>query len=328
MKRTCCGLIIFYPFFLISQTNMDYKKFVHQADSLYKTGKYIESANMYSQAFKTLGWKGSMNDRYNAGCTWALAKVPDSSFYNLKKFIDKGWYTNYEHITSDSDLFGLHDDPRWAPMIAKVKSNKDSIEAKLDRPLVARLDSINKDDQDGRQRIKDLEIKYGYDSKEVKALWKEIKVKDSINLMKVTRIIDEYGWLGPDVAGQKGNSTLFLVIQHADQITQEKYLPKMRDAVKNYKASPSDLALLEDRVELRQGKRQVYGSQIAKDQKTGKSYVMPLDDPDNVDKRRAAVGLSPLAEYTTYFDFKWDLEQYKKELPALDKIHNTRARSQ
>ncbi|MEJ7677411.1 MAG: hypothetical protein WKG06_05970 [Segetibacter sp.] len=41
------------------------------------------------------------------------------------------------------------------------------------------------------------------------------------------------------------------------------------------------------------------------DSKTGKKYVDLLDDPDGVDKRRAQVGLPPMAEYLSqYFQMK------------------------
>ncbi|MEZ5038583.1 MAG: DUF6624 domain-containing protein [Saprospiraceae bacterium] len=69
------------------------------------------------------------------------------------------------------------------------------------------------------------------------------------------------GWLGADVIGNQGNSTLFLVIQHADIETQEKYLPMMRDAVSKGNARASSLALLEDRVALRKGEKQIFSTQ-------------------------------------------------------------------
>ncbi len=47
-------------------------------------------------------------------------------------------------------------------------------------------------------------------------------------------------------------------------------------------------------------------------------YVQPLEDPDNVDKRRAQVGLQPLAEYVSQWQIKWDVEQYKKDLPKVE----------
>ena len=152
----------------------------------------------------------------------------------------------------------------------------------------------------------------------MKAYWKIIDKKDSINQIKVRSILDKYGWLGADVVGRQGNLTLFLVIQHADQATQEKYLPMMRDAVKNGKAQASALALLEDRVAMGQGKKQIYGSQIGTDMETNQYYIRPLSDPDNVDKRRAEVGLEPLAEYAQRWQIKWDVVQYKKDLPAIE----------
>ena len=154
----------------------------------------------------------------------------------------------------------------------------------------------------------------------MRAHWKIIQEKDSINLIKVKNILDEVGWLGFDVLGDQGNSALFLVIQHSDIVTQEKYLPMMRDAVKKGNAHGSQLALLEDRVALRQGKKQIYGSQIGKDNETNKYYVSPLEDPDNVDKRRAEVGLGPLATYVSQWQIKWDVKQYKKDLPKLEEI--------
>lgn len=40
--------------------------------------------------------------------------------------------------------------------------------------------------------------------------------QDSLNLVRVTMIIDSAGWLGSDVIGRRANQALFLVIQHAD----------------------------------------------------------------------------------------------------------------
>ena len=100
--------------------------------------------------------------------------------------------------------------------------------------------------------------------------------------------------------------------------TQEKYLPMMRDAVKSGKAKRSSLALLEDRVALKQGRKQVYGSQISWNMKTNTYYVLPLADPDAVDKRRAEMGLPPLQIYLSNWQMKWDVEQYKKGLPQLE----------
>ena len=179
------------------------------------------------------------------------------------------------------------------------------------------LDTIYQNDQQYRKQIEGVEQQYGLESKEMKALWKVISEKDSLNLIKVQQILDEKGWLGPRKIGRQGNGTLFLVIQHSDLQTQEKYLPMMREAVKQGDANARDLALLEDRVALGQGKRQIYGSQIGHDPETG-YYVLPLEDPENVDKRRAKVNLDKLQDYVSHWGITWNAEEYKKKLPEIE----------
>jgi hypothetical protein len=296
----------------------EYFNLIKIADSLYNAKDFKNSANKYSEAFKANAWKGLANDRYNAACTWALADVKDSAFFQLERIATKSNYSDYGHITIDPDLNSLHNDNRWKPLLEKIKQNKDKAESNLNKPLIAILDSIYIEDQRYRQQIDGLEKKYGWESKEMKEHWKLINEKDSLNLIQIRSILDQYGWLGADVVGVQGNSTLFLVIQHSNQATQEKYLPMMREAVKQGKARGSSLALLEDRVALGQGKRQIYGSQIGRNPETQVYYVSPLDDPDNVDKRRAEVGLGPLSDYVNQWQIKWDVEQYKKDLLKLE----------
>jgi hypothetical protein len=295
--------------------NAEYSSLVKKADSLYNAKDFKTSALTYSAAFKANGWVGMSDDRYNAACSWALANDSDSSFFQLNRIATKANYMNYGHITTDPDLNSLHNDSRWKQLLDLIKQNKEKAEANLNKPLVAQLDSIYTEDQKYRLQIDEIEKKYGWASNEMKAHWKIIKEKDSINLIKVKSLLDKYGWLGADVVGGQGNSTLFLVIQHSDQGTQEKYLPMMREAVKKGKATGSSLALLEDRVALGQGKKQIYGSQIGRNNETKLYYVLPLEDPDNVDKRRTEVGLQPLAEYVIHWQIKWNVEQYKKGLP-------------
>ena len=153
-------------------------------------------------------------------------------------------------------------------------------------------------------------------SKERDVVIKLMREQDVINLKKVTFIIDRYGWLGSNTIGIKGNSALFLVIQHANPTTQEKYLPIMREAVKNGKANGAELALLEDRVALIQGKKQLYGSQIRKNENTGKFELSPIEDEINLNKRRVDVGLEPIEKYVKK---NWGIE-YKMATNNDDKL--------
>jgi hypothetical protein len=307
---------------VIGQDTTDrYAYYSKKADSLFTMKAYKDAAISYSKAFESLGWKGSLDHRYGAARAWALSGSADSAFFQLENIVTKQKYTNYERLIADSALAGLRADKRWHGLIDMVKQNKELEEkaaSLLNKPLIAQLDSIFEEDQKPRIAIDTIVKKYGWESPEMIAQGSLIRRIDSINLVKIKSILDNYGWLGSDVIGSRGNVTLFLVIQHADQATQEKYLPMMREAVKNGKAQPGNLALLEDRVALGQGKKQIYGSQIGMDKETNRYFVLPLDDPDNVDKRRATAGLEPLAYYIKRWKIDWDVEQYKKDLPALE----------
>jgi hypothetical protein len=200
--------------------------------------------------------------------------------------------------------------------------NKQTPEATLNNYLIAILDTIHQEDQKYREEEQVLEKKYGWESKDVQDIERIIKEKDSINLIQVEKILAEYGWLGADIVGEMGNKTLFLVIQHSNTQTQVKYLPLLREAVKNGKAKASYLALMEDRVLLAQGEKQIYGSQLQMDSETNEWVLEPMIDPENVDKRRAEVGLKPLSEYLKYWDLTWDVEKFKKRMDLYDSERN------
>ena len=59
--------------------------------------------------------------------------------------------------------------------------------------------------------------------------------------------------------------------------------------------SQLNLAMLTDRVLLAEGKHQIYGTQFVI--RDGEWVPLRLEDEENVDDRRAEVGLPPLAEY-------------------------------
>jgi len=293
----------------------DYKTLISKANSFYISKNYTQSVTVYKQAFAIQ--KKSRNDLYNAACSAALAGDKKLAFQWLTLAFKNGW-TNLSHLKSDADLTTLHGSKKWGKLIATMQKDADKREVNYDKPLQAELLQIYEEDQKYRQQINGIADKHGYDSKEMKDLWTIINEKDSINLIKIKAVLDKSGWVGPDKIGEQANQTLFLVIQHSDQATQQKYLPMMREAVKNKNASGSALALLEDRVALGEGKKQTYGSQIGRDKETGKSYVLSLDDPDNVDKRRASVGLGPLADYVKRWNIDWNVEEYKKQLAEIE----------
>ncbi len=293
----------------------DYKSAVAQADKLYNNKQYKEAVSKYKEAFKIE--QTNAGDLYNAACSAALLGDKKRAFDWLHLAFKNGW-TNVNHLQTDTDLTALHHNKKWNKLLAEMQKEVNRIESNYDKPLQATLLAIFEEDQGIRRQFIAAQKEFGYESKQVDSLGKIMIYKDSINYIKVSEILDKYGWVGVDKVGGQANHTLFLVIQHADLKTQQKYLPMMREAVKHKNATGSALALLEDRVALGEGKRQIYGSQIGRNKETQKYYILPLDDPDNVDKRRATVGLGLLADYVKRWDINWNVEEYKKLLPEIE----------
>ena len=129
---------------------------------------------------------------------------------------------------------------------------------------------------------------------------------DSTNLVQVESLIARYGWMGRSFVGDKANSALFLVIQHADLETQIKYVDLLQHSVEAGESKASNLALMQDRILMRQGKNQLYGSQVVYS-KTGEQMFYPIEDEKNVNIRRAKMGLQPLEEYAKLFGITYTL---------------------
>jgi len=316
MKNSFYTLLLLFLF--ASVNAQEYSKLISEADKLYDTKDYKMSTDLYTKAFKIES--KNPNDLYNGACASSLAGNTEKAFKWLNLSIDNGWM-NLKHLSSDTDLENLHSKKEWEKTVGKLEKKLKLMEANYDKPLQAELLAIYDEDQKYRIQMNETQKKFGPDSKEMQDLWKIADQKDSINLLKVKKILDEKGWVGKDKVGTQANSALFLVIQHADLETQKKYLPMMKDAVIKGNASPGSLALLIDRIEIREGRKQIYGSQIGANPSNKALYVLPLIDPDNVDKRRAEVGLGPISEYIKNWNLVWDVEKYKSELPELEKLN-------
>jgi hypothetical protein len=155
------------------------------------------------------------------------------------------------------------------------------------------LDRVKQD-----QAIRDEYIKKGIEHPDPSVL-ERMQAIDDANAERMRAIIRQYGWPGPELVGQDGTEAAFLLVQHADLALQKEMLPLVEKAYREGKLSGQSYALLLDRVLVREGKPQVYGTQAKRfaEWKGREPVLEPIEDEGNVDKRRAEVGLMPLAEY-------------------------------
>lgn len=297
--------------FLISSNvfSQSYDELIAEADQEYQSKNYQESGTAFDNAFKIK--EGTYMHYYNAACSWALAGDTLSASRYLKLSAKKGW-KNLKHIENDSDLSSLHGLTSWDEILNEVESNKNEYEKDFNKPLQEQLEYIYVKDQMLRQLYRDAEDKFGRDSDEMKFFWKLVSEQDSINEQEVVNIIDQDGWLGISEVGGKANMAIWLVIQHAPLTLQEKYLPFLKESVLKGESQGNHLALLEDRILMRTGKPQTYGSQLKLDPESGKQVLHEIKDPEYVNQRRKEVGLGPIQDYLRRFGLDWTVEQKER----------------
>ncbi len=309
--------ILFSLQFSVAQPSAQYFESINEAKNSFAKKEYKKSGQLYSKAFKQNSGKGYLEDRYNAACSWSLAKNSDSAFVQLFKVTTLFDYINYAEIINEKSFSILHADKRWKELEDKVKLNIAKSDANLNKGLVLLLDSVYRDYHSNRLKEVSIKNEFGTNSNELNDIKKTINKRDSVNLLIVTNVIDTYGWLGRGSVGFIGNYSLALIIQQAELNVQEKYLVKMRTAFENKNVESQDLALVEDKVALRKGQKQLYGSVVVT--VGNKNYVAPIEDVENLNKRRTALGLKPMNEYLKNWGINWDINKYKKDLLLLEK---------
>jgi hypothetical protein len=167
-------------------------------------------------------------------------------------------------------------------------------QAKIAEDLRTELLEMGRRDQEVRERPQPP-----LNSPDIQPLIEEMTKIDQANFRRLEEIINEFGWPGKHLVGEQASTAAWLILQHADLEQQKRYLPALRSAVAKGEARASNLAMMEDRILVGEGKNQLYGTQIVSDT-DGKPILHPVDDPANIDARRKAVGLRPIDEYLNY----------------------------
>jgi hypothetical protein len=126
--------------------------------------------------------------------------------------------------------------------------------------------------------------------------WQKID-KDSHKI--ISEYLEKFEY--PSIAkyGREFSFACWVLVQHypEDSKLQIDYLKMMQEA--NEAESNDNMALLTDRVLMYAGKPQLYGTQFTSDE-NGKTVLYKVADPENLEKRRAALGLISHEEYLKF----------------------------
>ncbi len=114
------------------------------------------------------------------------------------------------------------------------------------------------------------------------------------NGRKLEKIIEQYGW-PDDTVGKELVHAAWIIAMHAISLPslQRKILAMFKQNPKLYPSPQS--AMLEDRILIFSGKKQIFGTQMDWDE-NGLLSPFPIESPETVNERRKAAGLGSLSE--------------------------------
>ncbi len=122
----------------------------------------------------------------------------------------------------------------------------------------------------------------------------QLRYQDSLSFNSLTQIIDIYGYPSKEMAGESA-SIPFYILSFAPLMIKEKYMNEFILAADRGNISWRSLAYFIDKVKVARGEKQVYGTSGTYDKDY--NYTMyPVIDPENLNKRRAGVGLESLED--------------------------------
>ena len=122
---------------------------------------------------------------------------------------------------------------------------------------------------------------------------------DQANTGELKRLMTDISWRDLSNAGGDVFIKAFFVVQHSpDHAFQAEVLNELEPLVAEGLIDAQQYTYLFDRVQLRNGEQQLYGTQM--ECVDGQYDVTNLQSPDTVDERRIAVGLQPLEAYIQF----------------------------
>lgn len=291
---------------------------IYKADSSAKAGNLIFATQLYEKVFMAENGVFDKYDYYNAACVAAKANNVDLAFTWLNKSLTLS-FTDIKFISSDDDLKSLHEDKRWDKLLKEITRRKVDREAKYNKKVESELAKVYNEDQNIRKQYLTSMRQIPKDSLTTDSLGKVMIGVDSINQIAVSKVLKGYNSNQLLTLSDSSITTIFAVVQHSNVLYQDKHFPFIKQAFKNGQIKKQLYVLLLDRMEMYKGNDQVYGTQIITTT-TGYSFVSPVVDPVNLDKRRQAMGMPKMQSYLNRYNLKWNAQEHLSNKQQLKKL--------
>lgn len=271
-------------------TNKPYFDLLRQADSAKKAENY-EFAIRYAR--EALNYGNLYSHLYNLGCSYALNKSADSSFYFIHQSIHHG-FKNCSWLTKDSDLEFIRDAEPWDTLMEHCVNKSRYI---IDSTLANFLITFKRNEKKYRLQLDSVLNVIGDNNKVTDSLWQIINSIDNSNIIALDSIVDIHGLPDMCKVGYNAAYVTFLIIQHADSLSQSRYFPLLKKSMDQGCTKKSYLAYLSDRILMNRYYYQLFGTQLSWDDSLKYYELIPIIDSVNVDIRRKLYGLQSLKSY-------------------------------
>jgi len=254
----------------------DYWRFIFHADSLYEQGRYDDAIRVYTEAFA--------DDRYIfpsklSSVAYKLRMVDkDEAAYKFDKHrirMEKDYYQMPDSATVPSyeDEFD-----KRADIYNYDLSLKNHLEEMLERDQAYRTQWILSRQLHHEETQRDIALRLRADS------------IDSLNQVEIRQVLKEHGFPKKTEVGTSACEAAWIIIQHAPLDVQKEYLPMLEKAATEGNIQAALVAALHDRIDVREGRPQKYGTQ------RNSNGLCPLLNEKMVNQWRKEVGLPPLDE--------------------------------
>lgn len=155
--------------------------------------------------------------------------------------------------------------------------------------LINVLNTLEKNFKEKNRELLNAIDKCWYDHRKSENYRLQLFRQDSLTFSETGKFLERSGYPSVKLTGESSGVPFFIMC-YATTDLKEKYLPFFRKAVVTGDLASTTLAFYIDKLELAKGEKQVYGTQYYFD-KNRKTVFYPSVDPENLEKRRQAVGL-------------------------------------
>ncbi len=284
-------------FILISHkglTQNTYDSLVDKGDSLKKLRQYKNAIPFYEAAFKKYPVREF--DYYSLARCYGRLTQRKAALHILNKLFELK-YENLSKIPNDSAFYSLHTMKQWNRLVKDIYKHQELLLNYRDTLLITTLVEMHKKDQEFRTVFDSL-VRIGSTDEKLKGeISYKISMSDSVNIKALIAIIEQKGWPGVNLVGDEGNLAAFLILQHSSTPVQKKYIQLVEHSVKQGFTPKYLYAYLIDRILIRDGKPQKYGTQLEFNSQTGRYEVMLIESAEKVNGLRRAIGLPALQSY-------------------------------